>query len=307
MLAELKPDWLPVAGATTAEKIRFLQNRGIRISESAFFPWSDWLSDGIDAGAFSGSLLQQPDLFIRIRPGHTTAVKRLLEESGVSFQMLSEYCVSLPNSTDIRKWISVNKEAVIQDYNSQRIASFLQEVTTDASNTWDCCAASGGKSILAMDTLKNPKLTVSDIRSSILANLKKRFAEAGITRYQSLQVNLEQPPARIDNAPFDLIICDAPCTGSGTWGRTPEQLYFFDEKTITDFSRLQQTIAGNASAFLKHGGYFLYITCSVFRDENETVVHQLQERHGLELLRMEVLKGYDKRADTMFGALFVKR
>lgn len=307
MLAALKPDWLPEAGATTAEKIRFLQTKDIHISGSAFFPWIDQLSEGIDAESFSSSLLQQPDLFIRIRPGHTTAVKQRLEESGIRFQMLSEDCAALPNGTDIREWLSVNKEAVIQDYNSQRIASFLREVTTDAPNTWDCCAASGGKSILAADTLKNPALTVSDIRSAILVNLERRFAEAGITRYHALQINLEQPPARVNNAPFDLVICDAPCTGSGTWGRTPEQVYFFDEKNIAGFSRLQQTIAGNASAFLKNGGHFLYITCSVFRDENETVVHQLQERYGLSLLKMEVLKGYDKRADTMFGALFVKR
>ncbi len=306
LLEALKPDWLHMASAGTAKKMAFLESQGIPISGAALFPWQQRLTKGIDADAFTEAMTEQPDLFIRIRPGHTAAVMQRLKENGVSFQMRSEDGIALPNGTDVRKWISVNKEAVVQDYNSQRIASLLRKVPIDAPNTWDCCAASGGKSILAIDTLHNPLLTVSDIRSSILINLKKRFAEAGIGRYHAAQINLEHPPLRIANAPFDLVICDAPCSGSGTWGRTPEQLYFFEEKKIADFSRLQQTIAGNAAVFLKHGGYFLYITCSVFSDENEAIVQHLQNQHGLTLQSMQVLKGYHMRADTLFGALFVK-
>jgi 16S rRNA (cytosine967-C5)-methyltransferase len=51
---------------------------------------------------------------------------------------------------------------------------------------WDCCAASGGKSLLAVDTLGNIDLTVSDVRSSIIHNLKHRFAVAGHNKIQKL-------------------------------------------------------------------------------------------------------------------------
>jgi len=50
----------------------------------------------------------------------------------------------------------------------------------------------------------------------------------------------------------------------------------------------------------------LYITCSVFKKENEEVAAILKERHGLELKHMQLFAGYDKKADTLFAALFYK-
>lgn len=149
-------------------------------------------------------------------------------------------------------------------------------------------------------------LTVSDIRESILANLRKRFSEAGIKNYKSFVADLSRPIPAIPNSPFDLIVADVPCSGSGTWGRTPEQLFYFNEVKINDYAALQQRIVANVLPHLKRGGYFLYITCSVFKKENEEMVSSLQENFQLELTRMEILKGYDKKADTMFAALLRK-
>jgi 16S rRNA (cytosine967-C5)-methyltransferase len=105
-------------------------------------------------------------------------------------------------------------------------------------------------------------------------------------------------------AGFDLVICDAPCTGSGTWSRTPEQLFFFTANKIDKYAALQRKIVSNAIPFLKAGGYFLYITCSVFKKENEEVAGFIKSEFHLQLVKMELLKGYNKKADTMFVALF---
>jgi 16S rRNA (cytosine967-C5)-methyltransferase len=64
---------------------------------------------------------------------------------------------------------------------------------------------------------------------------------------------------------------------------------------------------GNLIPYLEKNGGLLYITCSVFRKENEEMIQLLQEEYPLELVTMKVLKGYAMKADTMFAALLVKR
>ena len=169
---------------------------------------------------------------------------------------------------------------------------------------WDCCAGSGGKSIMLFDLNKNLSITVTDIRKSILVNLEKRFKEAGIKKYQSFVADLSIENSKLKTQNYDLIIADVPCSGSGTWSRTPEALFFFSEKEIERFNKLQKNIIGNVIPDLKKDGKLIYITCSVFKKENEEVVDFIRSTYHLKLEEMSVLKGYDKKADTMFAARF---
>ena len=150
------------------------------------------------------------------------------------------------------------------------------------------------------------ELTVSDIRESILSNLKQRLETAGIKNYHSFIADLTIADCELPVAHCPLIICDAPCTGSGTWSRTPEQLYFLKRKTIDVYVAMQQQIVSNVIPHLQQGGTFIYITCSVFKNENEDMVNFIKEKFHLQLLQMELLKGYDKKADSMFTAVFKK-
>ncbi|MEP6683798.1 MAG: methyltransferase domain-containing protein, partial [Parafilimonas sp.] len=223
-----------------------------------------------------------------------------------------EDCVAFAPSTNIESIIDIDKEAVIQDYSSQKIKEFLNIIKSELPNpkpeikVWDCCAGSGGKSILSYDVFEKIDLYVSDIRTSIIQNLKQRFNKAGIKNYKSFIADISNTKFKSQNQKFDLIICDAPCTGSGTWSRTPEQLYFFQTKKIEDYILLQQNIISNTIPSLKENSYFLYITCSAFKNENEINVEFIKQKFNLELIKMELLKGYDKKADTMFAALFKK-
>ncbi|MCH5721051.1 hypothetical protein [Niabella hibiscisoli] len=95
------------------------------------------------------------------------------------------------------------------------------------------------------------ELTVSDIRSSIIFNLKKRFQEARINNYRAFVADATHAnPGK----QFDLIIADVPCSGSGTWARTPEQLLYFEPTSIASFVKLQLAITTNAIQYLKPGG-----------------------------------------------------
>ncbi len=277
------------------------------INYSGVFSIADELTEGIEFEPFCKSFFIQPDLFLRIRPGQKKSVVQKLEAAGIEFQMLEENSIILPNSSKLETVLAIDKEVVVQDVNSQQVLNYLKNSEKGKSfpNVWDCCAASGGKSILAYDILEGKfELTVSDIRESILSNLEKRFKTAGINNYQSFVADLADENCKQSPVNYQLVICDAPCTGSGTWSRTPEQLFYFKRKSIDDYANLQRKIVSNTIPQLQKGGLFIYITCSVFKKENEEVVNFIKEKFHLQLLQMELLKGYDKKADSMFVAVF---
>jgi 16S rRNA (cytosine967-C5)-methyltransferase len=297
-----KPEWNKSISLSLKEKLSIIS---YPFSITDIFPWKEALSEGIDHEKFCESFLVQPDLFVRIRPGNENSVIIKLSEHNISYTQIDETCISLNNSTKIDQLLNINKEVVVQDYSSQKISDFFPLTTGHSPLTaWDCCAGSGGKSIMLFDLNKNIKLTVSDIRESVLANLKKRFNEAGIKTYHSFTTDLTAVNTQRSTANYDLIVADVPCTGSGTWSRTPEALSFFKEKEIEKFGELQKKIHTNIIPCLKKGGRLVYITCSVFKKENEEVVDFIQSKFNLKLEQMEILKGYDKKADTMFAARF---
>ncbi len=313
-----KPEWNEIISKSVAEKIKIL---GFDIE--AVFPWSDELSAGIEVQPFCKSFFDQPDLFLRIRPGKKDLVLKKLEDGGFHFEILparmtrsdgNDDCIALPNSTKLDAILEIDKEVVVQDRNSQRVLNYLKvSGIKNPVSVWDCCAASGGKSILAYDILNGKiELTVSDIRESILSNLKKRFSTAGIKNYKSFvadlsSANSEDVARQLPTANCQLLICDAPCTGSGTWSRTPEQLHFFKQKMIDVYVDKQKQIVSNVIPHLQTGGILIYITCSVFKKENEDMVTYIKEKFHLQLLQMELLKGYDKKADSMFTAVFINQ
>lgn len=291
------------------EKIEMISEQEINSLKAAdIFPWVERLSKGIDATEFALSHLKQPDLYIRLRPGKEEIVKKKLIEAGQSFAIVSDSCLALANSTKVDKYIRLDHEAVIQDRNSQRVAEFFPALQKGAK-VWDCCAGSGGKSILLYDQRPGIHLFLSDNRASILANLEKRFREAGIRNYRSGIIDLAGKKENIpfSELSFDFILADVPCTGSGTWARTPEQLFFFDPIKIEEYSKLQRQILWSIIPYLKPGGHILYSTCSVFKDENEENIELMTEEFKLSLIKKGLLKGYEEKADTLFAALLQKQ
>lgn len=273
------------------------------------FPWKDELSEPIDIAAFEASFAIQPDLFLRIRPGHQNTVTQKLNDAGISFTTEGT-SVRLNNAVNIDNILKINKEVVVQDLSSQKMGQFL-EIIKDrlpqghAISVYDCCAASGGKSILAKDILKNIELTVSDIRPSIIENLKRRFQQAGIDHYNCSVLDIANHNSSKTGKQFDLVIADVPCTGSGTWARTPEQLYYFNKEKIGDYSALQKKILHNVQSYVKPGGYLLYITCSVFRRENEQQIQDVLSQAFI-LQSMQLIQGATLKSDTLFGCLLQK-
>jgi len=347
-----------------------VQATGYTFSWSDIFPFPQiQLSHGIDRNQWLQSMFRQPYLFVRVRPGkyhsfHLELQKaknisswkvlsnqdpHSLEErnhmnSSSRFDIVYEYstCIQLPPSTNldfVQKHL--NRDYVVQDYSSQRVGELFYELRNiPISTIWDCCAGSGGKSILAMDilTCKHPTtitppvpttttttitkthyrsihLTVSDKRSSILNQLHKRFTAAQLHgHYTSFVLDLEQPLSTfldddnirkiLSQQQFDLVIADVPCSGSGTWARTPEQLCCFQQDRLDELVIKQRRILGNLPQVIPKGGYLLYCTCSVFAKENEDQVAWFTQTYQTFIVEKSiVLNGIHHRADTLFACL----
>jgi len=241
-------------------------------------------------------------------------VKAKLDAEGVIYKEESEVTLRLPNGTKLDQIFPENtsekgkaSEALfeIQDLSSQRTTAFFKPNKSDY--WWDAAAGSGGKSLLLIQQEPDIRLLVSDIRESILDNLDERFSKAGLHKYLKKEIDLTQNPDPIlHHFEFDGIILDTSCTGSGAWGRTPEMISSFKESSIVKFQKLQKSMAGNIVKYLKPGKPLIYITCSVFKEENEDVVDFMVKELGLTLESKEVLKGYGERADTMFIARLLK-
>ena len=273
---------------------------------SAQFPLQEIISSAIDLPAFLQSHLQQPLLFIRIRPGKRELVEQALQNASIVYEILKENTFSLANTTSLQKVIHLNKDAVIQDLNSQALASLLKliPITEKPLVVWDACAASGGKSILIKDYIPNAQLHVSDIRENILFNCEKRLKEAGIQPASVQVVDITLPFAI--KKQFDFIFADLPCSGTGTWGRTPENLVGFTEKQLEIFTTLQSKMLYHLTPALKVGGYLLAATCSVYKNENEDQIQKLMATNKFKLIQQQYFIGYEKQADTLFGALLQK-
>ena len=289
--------------ADIESRISFIQKKYPYFSLEQIFPLIENAGE-INTDEFLKNHFSQQNTFIRIRNNQIKKVSETLHKNSIYFEEISKTCLSFSNSPKLENFLEIDKEIVIQDFSSQKISEFFEFVKSNLSgpiNVWDCCAASGGKSILAFDSLNKINLTISDIRPSILENLKHRFDKAGINNYFSFVSDLSKEI--LLEKKFDLIICDVPCSGSGTWSRTPESLSFFNREKLNQYVELQKKIVGNVLEKLHQKGFFLYVTCSIYREENENVIEHLIKEYNLKLVKSSYLTGYQIKADTMFAAI----
>ena len=292
MLAYFKPAYQERITDSLSEKATYLASLFPEFNLNDIFPFTAHLSASIDQTLFINSQLIQPDLFIRVIKGAEQKLVAYLNEAQIPFEK-KEWCYRLPNAA---KLLNTEYLYEVQDQSSQYTANYFQPKPKQM--WWDCCAASGGKSLLLHALEPSVYILASDNRASSLLNLEVRFKQAGITQFRRREIDLLAEINSIEKDSMDGIILDAPCSGSGTWSRTPEMLSQFKESQLEKFIYLQRTIAENASQFLKPGCPLVYITCSVFKEENEDAVDYFLANLPLKLEKMELIKGYESKADS---------
>jgi 16S rRNA (cytosine967-C5)-methyltransferase len=290
------------------DKIKIISETYPGFDLKNIFPFNNYLSDEIAEDSFNKCFLVQPDIWIRTRKKFRENVLTELNKNKIAFtdHPGMPYTFSFADAVQLTKLKSFEKGFFeIQDVSSQKTGDFFQPHPNE--HWWDCCAGSGGKSLLLSEQAENLKLTVTDTRDSILENLKERFNKAGIKKFEILKLDLSSSDFRLPTSVlFDGIIADVPCSGSGTWSRTPEMLTFFNASEIEKYAANQKEILKNVIPYIKKRKPLVYITCSVFKNENEDVVDFAVNNLGFRADKMEYLKGYDKKADTLFTARLIK-
>lgn len=164
---------------------------------------------------------------------------------------------------------SLPESARIQDEGSQLVA----EIAGRGSRILDCCAAPGGKTAILAE--KNPKaeITACDISEARLNAMRRSFASDPLTsRIECVLADATQLRFRDD---FDLILCDAPCSGTGTLARNPEIKLRLLPDELQRQQQRQIAIVRSAYRVLAPGGRLVYSTCSLEPEENQQVIDAL--------------------------------
>ena len=155
----------------------------------------------------------------------------------------------------------------VQDEASQQVAHMIEAKPED--HVLDFCSGSGGKTLgFAPNLDRKGQIFLHDIRKSALIQAKKRLKRAGI---QNAQTVIATDTKRLKKCKkrMNWVLVDAPCSGTGTLRRNPDMKWKFSEKMLKELVTKQQQIFAQALDFVTDGGYIVYATCSILKEEND--------------------------------------
>jgi 16S rRNA (cytosine967-C5)-methyltransferase len=165
-------------------------------------------------------------------------------------------------------------EVSVQDAGAQRAAALLD--LRAGQRVLDACAAPGGKSAHILETAE-VSLTALDIEPSRCADVARNLARLGLEA-QLRAADCSEPESWWDGAAFDRILADVPCTASGVARRHPDIKWLRRASDAAAFAARQARLLDALWRTLAPGGKLLYVTCSVFPEENGAVIDDFAAR-----------------------------
>ncbi len=157
----------------------------------------------------------------------------------------------------------------VQDEGSQLAAELAG--ATSSMQVLDYCAGAGGKTLALAAAMDNGgQIFAHDSEKQRLAPIFDRLRRSDVRNAQTVTSDKGLEPLK---GRMDLVLVDAPCTGSGTWRRRPDAKWRLTDRQLDVRRREQAAILRTAKDFVRPGGLLVYVTCSVFPQENQ---HQVQ-------------------------------
>jgi 16S rRNA (cytosine967-C5)-methyltransferase len=174
------------------------------------------------------------------------------------------------------------------DDGSRLVAELAAAAMPGAGRVWDCCAAPGGKTLILARRLATAEIVASDVSAKRLAQ-----TEARLQRYSYAErvrfAMADATDAKAVEGSFDLILCDAPCSGTGTLAGNPEIRHRLKVEEFARQSERQLAILNGALKRLAPGGRLVYSTCSLEPEECERVVEAVMGGGGVRMVPVEGL------------------
>ena len=176
------------------------------------------------------------------------------------------------------------------DDGSRLVAELAAAAMPEAKRVWDCCAAPGGKTLILARRLGAAEVVATDVSAKRLAQTEARLRRYAYAERVRCGVADAVEAKGVEGA-FDLILCDVPCSGTGTLAGNPEIRHRLKVEEMTRQGERQRAILAGALKRLRRGGRLVYSTCSLEPEECELVVEAVVAAGGVRRISVEGLLG----------------
>ncbi len=222
---------------------------------------------------------KRPPMTLRVnqRKISVEAYRKLLAEKAMQAELLWSGAIQLTQPVMVENLPGFSEGWVtVQDAGAQLAAPFLD--VHDGMHVLDACAAPGGKSTHLLE-LADVSLTLLDHDSVRLAQVQQNLKRLHMTAERLVCGDASNPDEWWDGRPFDRILADVPCSASGVVCRHPDIKWLRRERDLVKFAASQQAILNALWKILGKNGKLLYVTCSIFAEENTMQIEKFLKHH----------------------------
>lgn len=277
-LAESDPQLLDLFGEPRGPELR---QPGDIAAEAAFVP--EWLIPELSPLVTREewpALLERAPVDLRVNVARTPRDEMLDQFVHAEPTPISPWGIRLPPDSRIDDRPAFEAGLVeIQDEGSQLIA--LACNPQDGERILDLCAGAGGKALALAAAAPEASILATDSNRARLSRLGPRTARAGAI----IETRLLNPPKEIEDLAdwkggADLVLVDAPCSGSGTWRRNPEGRWRLTPERLDRVVGVQQRLLDIAAELVRPGGAIVYAVCSLLSREGTGQIERFLSRHS---------------------------
>jgi len=226
------------------------------------------------------ALLERAPVDLRVNVARAARDDQLREFPDAVPTSISPWGIRLPPNSRIDDHLAYRSGLVeVQDEGSQLVALACEPCPEE--KILDLCAGAGGKSLALAAAAQGAPLLATDSNRGRLSKLPARAERAGA----AIETRLLNPPDELHEltdwrGKADLVLVDAPCSGSGTWRRNPEGRWRLTPERLDRVIALQQRLLDIGAELVRPGGRLVYAVCSLLFREGAGQIERFLERHS---------------------------